>query len=64
LPEWLDVPETAEYLGGKSEVWIRNHVVRNRLIPFYRIGGSIRFQKADLDAYLESRRVDARDGAA
>jgi excisionase family DNA binding protein len=57
-PEFLDVRQTAEYLT-KSEVWVRNHVVRNRLIPYHRIGKSIRFLRADVDAYIASRRVTA-----
>jgi excisionase family DNA binding protein len=37
--------------------------VRQRLIAFHKIGESIRFRRADLDAYIAGRRVEARDGA-
>jgi len=34
-------------------------LVESRILPFYRIGGSLRFRKQDVIAYLESKRTDA-----
>lgn len=42
-----------------SEAWLRKAVYR-RIIPFVRIGRAVRFRRADLDAFLESRRIDPR----
>ncbi len=57
----LSVPETAEFLGV-SEAWVRT-TVRLKRLPFYKVGGkSIRFARTDLERFLESCRVAARDG--
>jgi excisionase family DNA binding protein len=31
---------------------------RRRLIPFFKVGGSVRFTKSDLVSYLEKQRVE------
>ena len=58
-PEAMLTPrEAASYLG-RSERWILR-AVATREITYYKVGGSNRFRKADLDAYIESRRVPAK----
>lgn len=34
------------------------HLVNRRILPFYKVGGSLRFSKADIDKYLESVRIE------
>ena len=49
--DWLDVAEAAAYIG-KSKHWVYQN--RSRMgIPCRRIGGSIRFNKKELDAWIE-----------
>jgi len=43
--------ELAEFLQiSKSSVYL---LVETRKIPFYKIGGSLRFRKSDIDEYLQ-----------
>lgn len=46
-----NLKETAKHLKV-SERTLRNYVAR-RLIPFYRIGRSLRFNTAEIDQYIE-----------
>jgi excisionase family DNA binding protein len=49
--EWMSVDEVAEYLG-KSAQWVyKNRDKRN--IPYTPVGGSLRFKKSLVDAWLE-----------
>lgn len=52
-----DIAEAAEYLGT-SPRHIRR-LVTERKITFVKIGGKVRFKKADLDAYIEANTVAA-----
>ena len=49
--DWLDVTEAAAYLR-KSKHWVYQNRVR-LAIPCRRIGGSIRFNKKELDIWIE-----------
>jgi excisionase family DNA binding protein len=51
--------EAANYLGVR-ERWLNSAAARG--IPYTKIGGYVRFRKADLDAYIESQRVPAKGG--
>lgn len=57
-----DVETAAAYLGVTPR-GIRTLYLDKGVLPYYRIGRWVRFAKADLDAYLAGRRVEA-DGAA
>ncbi len=59
-PEWLSVPEAAEYLRI-SEGSLRN-MTSNGKIPFYKLGGRVRYQKAELKTLLLSNRKGASYG--
>jgi len=49
--DWLDVAEAAAYIG-KSKHWVYQN--RSRMgIPYRRVGGSIRFNKQELDAWID-----------
>jgi excisionase family DNA binding protein len=56
---FLTVKEASRYLGVKPSSLYS--MVDEKEIPHYRIGRLIKFTKADLDAFMEERRVDRVD---
>lgn len=54
----LDTEQAADYLG--RDVHFVRRLVQHREIQHYKIGGRLRFDPADLDAFLVTCRVDAR----
>jgi excisionase family DNA binding protein len=58
-PELLTIPEVAELL--KVSVSTVRLLQQQRRIPFIKVGGSVRFERGDVLAYLEKRRVRAID---
>ena len=54
------IKEAAEYLD--MTVYGLRKWVREGRIVFYRMGGRLKFDEADLEAFVESRRVPASDG--
>lgn len=56
--ENLITPKTLASLFGVSIASIYR-LVDSRKIPFYKVGGCLRFAKDDIDAYLESHRVES-----
>lgn len=61
-PVLLDVLQAAERLGV-SERWVRRAVAERR-IPFIKCGHFVRFDPADLDAFVDRNRVPASGDAA
>jgi excisionase family DNA binding protein len=57
IMELLTIPEVAEFL--KISVPSVRRLQQRRLIPFFKIGGSVRFNRSDLASFLESTRVEA-----
>lgn len=55
--EWLTTPEAATRLGITAQ-HLRNLVRDGKAPAHYRIGAHLRFRALDVDAWLESRRVD------
>lgn len=56
LPELLNTKELVEYLKiSKAGVY---RLIEQRKIPFYKVMGSIRFDKKDVEKYLEQNRID------
>ncbi len=57
---YLDKPEAARLLVISErtlDVWLRK-----RLIPFFKIGRTVRFSAADIDAFLKARcRIAGRE---
>ena len=53
---WLNVRETAAMLD-KSEEQVRRYIRDRRHLPFTRVGHAYRFERADVEAYL-NRRVE------
>ncbi len=53
----LDASSLAERLG-MTEAFVRRRVF-NREIPFYKIGTAVRFDPAEIDAWLAERHHDA-----
>jgi excisionase family DNA binding protein len=62
VQQLIDVRAAAERLGT-SERHVRELVYRNR-IPYVKVGRLVRFDVADLERWLEERRVPARDTVA
>jgi len=62
----LTLQQAAKLLGFKSYQAVYVQLVRTGQIPVVRIGRTgrlIRFLKSDLDAYVASRRVPAKEAA-
>ncbi|WP_020561589.1 helix-turn-helix domain-containing protein [Methylosarcina fibrata] len=58
----LNTKQAAEYLGvtvSTLEVW---RCTKRYPIPFIKVGHLVKYRKTALDAFLESRTVDAADG--
>ena len=55
--ELLTITEVAQLL--KLSAATVRRLQQNRVIPFIKVGGSIRFAKGDVLAYLERQRVDS-----
>jgi excisionase family DNA binding protein len=53
----LDIQEAADHIG-RNAAYLRRLVSRREL-PYFKIGGALRFDVRDLDAYLASCRVEA-----
>ncbi len=58
VSDLLDVKEAAAYL--KIQVSTLRCWCFNRTIPFYKIGGLVRFRKADLDAFIKRGRISSQ----
>jgi excisionase family DNA binding protein len=54
----LSVDDVAELLLVSRAAVYR--LVSHRQLPHYRLPGGLRFKMADIEAFLESRRADAR----
>jgi excisionase family DNA binding protein len=57
--EMLTIAEVAEML--KISIPSVRRLQQQRQIPFYKVGGSVRFFKSDIAIYLQGRRIDAVD---
>jgi excisionase family DNA binding protein len=57
--ELLTIPEVAELL--KISVPTVRRLQQRRLIPFFKVGGSIRFTRGDVLSYLMTNRVEVID---
>jgi excisionase family DNA binding protein len=51
--DWMSVDEVAVYLG-KSSHWVYQNRVKLQL-PFTPVGGTFRFQKSQVDRWLEQK---------
>jgi excisionase family DNA binding protein len=56
-PTLLTISEVADFLKISS-VGVRR-LQQHRNIPFIKVGGSVRFLKADILSYLRNQRVDS-----
>lgn len=57
--ELLTIQEVAEYLKVSASTVRR--LQQGRHVPFIKVGGSVRFTKADIVNYLQKQRVEAID---
>jgi excisionase family DNA binding protein len=60
----LTTQEAADYLGIRRQTLAVWRITKRHRIPFIKVGVHVRYRKADLDAWLASRTVDAAQGAA
>lgn len=58
--EWLSDNEANAYAGYKDGVLRVKRCNGSSPIPYYKLGKSVRYKKSDLDAYIESCRIDPR----
>jgi excisionase family DNA binding protein len=61
-PKWahlMDVHELADHLGT-NERHVRELIYR-RKIPYYKVGGLVRFSADDIEQWLETRRIAPTD---
>ena len=58
-PDLFSTPEAADYIGARPhslEIWRASGRYR---IPFVKVGRLVKYRRADLDAWLASRTVNA-----
>jgi excisionase family DNA binding protein len=55
--ELLTIPEVAKLL--KISVSGVRRLQQQRQIPFFKVGGGIRFTRSDITAYLQKRRINS-----
>jgi excisionase family DNA binding protein len=55
----LTIPDVAELL--KISISTVRRLQQHRKIPFVKVGGCVRFNRSDIAAYLEKRRVSSID---
>ena len=54
---YLKETEAAEYLNCAPITLAKDRCDQKLGIPFYKLGRSVRYKKADLDAWMEGRKV-------
>jgi excisionase family DNA binding protein len=54
--EMLDVGELAESLNV-TQAWVRSAVFQ-RKIPFVKVGKCVRFQRKEIERWIEERRIE------
>ncbi len=55
--DFMTVDELAAFMKvSKTTVY---RIVESHIMPVYRLGGSLRFRKQDIIAYIESQKTDA-----
>jgi excisionase family DNA binding protein len=58
--KYLDTPEAAAFLGlspGTLMVW---RSTKRYEIPYYKIGGLVRYEEQDLINWVESRKINGK----
>jgi excisionase family DNA binding protein len=56
LPEYLSPPQAAAYLSLSPRI-LERWRAQGVDLPFMRLGRRVRYRRADLDAWMESKRV-------
>lgn len=62
LPELVSETIAAQLLGGLAVQTLRGWRVRNKYLPYYKLGGLVRYKISDLEQFLESRAVKTAGG--
>lgn len=58
---WLPPQEAADYLGCCKSFLDKDRLTRLHGIPFARLGRHIRYDRADLDAFLERSKAQSME---
>ena len=61
---WLSSQQAAGYLGCSTTFLEKNRVTKLHNIPFSRLGRHIRYDRADLDAFLERNKEQLEEVSA
>jgi hypothetical protein len=61
--KYLDTVEAAAYLGKQPATLVIWRCTKRYKLPYAKIGGAVRYEEADLIAFLESRRVEPSESA-
>ena len=56
MTDLLDTRQACEYLGGISRNLLWKLVNRDKAFPYYKVGGSNKYDRRDLDRYVASRK--------
>jgi excisionase family DNA binding protein len=59
---YMKETEAAAYLNCAPITLAKDRCDQKLGIPFYKLGRCVRYKKDDLDAWMESRRVDPQEG--
>jgi len=61
-PHYLKEGEAATYLNCAPITLAKDRCAQKLGIPFYKIGRCVRYKKDDLDAWMETHRIDPLEG--
>ena len=59
---YMKETEAAAYLNCAPITLAKDRCDQKLGIPFYKLGRCVRYKKDDLDAWMETRRVDPQEG--
>lgn len=60
MSEFMTVRDVAEYLNVDAKTVYR--IVKRGDLPGFKVGGTWRFKKSDIDEWVEKQKQEARNG--
>jgi len=64
IRRWLTVPEAAAYLGCSRNFLDKDRLTKLHGIRFSKLGRHVRYDRADLDAFLAAHKVPQTEGVS
>lgn len=58
---WLSVDQAAQYLGCSRNFLDKDRIARVHGIPFTRLGRNIRYDRLQLDAFMEANSITSQE---